>query len=140
MNAGFLAGESAQRRARVLFGAACLVFGLSHFAYADFTVGMIPAWLPARLGLAYLTGAGHAAAGIAILSMRFSRLAAILEAVMMSVFVVLVHAPSIGAVPAPFWAPTYQMQWTLLAGALTLAASAWCIADSLRGRAGIGDE
>ncbi len=129
---GFLAGENAQRRARILFGAACLVFGLSHFMYADFTARMIPAWLPGRLGLAYLTGAGHAAAGIAILSTRFSRLAAILEAAMMTLFVVLVHAPSIGMAPPPFWAPTYQMQWTLLLGALTLAASGWCISDSLR--------
>jgi uncharacterized membrane protein len=130
--AGFLAGENAQRRAQVLFAVACVIFGLSHFVYADFTAKMIPAWLPYHWGLAYFTGAGHLAAGIAILAMRFSRLAATLEAVMMTTFVVLVHIPSIGAVPAPFWGPTYQVQWTLLAGALTLAASAWCIADSLR--------
>ena len=44
-----------------------VVFGLSHFAYADFTASMIPAWMPARLILAYVTGAAHLAAGAALL-------------------------------------------------------------------------
>ena len=52
-----LTGERAMRVARILFGASCVVFGLAHFAYARFTAEMVPPWLPARLGLVYLTGA-----------------------------------------------------------------------------------
>ena len=64
---------------RYLFGAACVVLGLSHFVYLDITAGMVPAWLPDRTGFAYLTGAGHFAAGLAILSSVLPRLAATLD-------------------------------------------------------------
>src|SRR5258708_1008447 len=54
-----IASERAVRAAQVLFGLACVAYGLAHFAYADFTAGMVPIWLPGRLGFAYLTGLGH---------------------------------------------------------------------------------
>jgi uncharacterized membrane protein len=118
--------------ARRLFGIACLVFGLSHFEYAAFTAGMIPPWLPLRVGLAYATGAGHAAAGLAILVGIRPRLAATLEAAMMSAFVVLVHIPSLWTVPD--WAPTARIEWTALFWSSALAGSAWIVAHSFRGR------
>jgi uncharacterized membrane protein len=120
--------------AQRLFGAACIVFGISHFAYANFTAGMIPPWLPFRLPLAYATGIGHAAAGLGILLGIRPRLAATLEALMMSSFVVLLHVPSLWAAPPPDWAQTPQVQWTALFWASALAASAWIVAGSLRDR------
>jgi hypothetical protein len=48
----------------IVRSSSCVVFGLSHFAFAAFTADMIPQWLPERLWLAYLTGAGHVAAGV----------------------------------------------------------------------------
>ncbi len=116
------------RIARTLFGVACLVFGVSHFAFADFTSTMIPDWIPARLPLAYITGAGHALAGIALITGVLPRLAATLEAIMMSLFVALVHVPMLLAHPA---ADAMQLDWTMLFVALTLAASAWAIAGVL---------
>ena len=65
--AGIGSTATAVGYARLLLGAAMVVFGLSHFAYADFTASMIPAWIPARLPLAYFTGAAHVAAGAALL-------------------------------------------------------------------------
>jgi uncharacterized membrane protein YphA (DoxX/SURF4 family) len=118
--------------ARRLFGIACLVFGLSHLEYANFTAGMIPAWLPLRPWLAYATGAGHAAAGVAILFGIRPRLAATLEAAMMSSFVALVHFPSLWT--SPDWAPTARTQWTALFWAGALAGSAWIVAHSFRKR------
>lgn len=117
------------RFARVLFGLACVEFGLSHFAYAAVTATMVPAWLPDRLIFAYLTGAGHCAAGLAILSGRLSRLGATLEAAMMSGFVALVHIPGV------VHAPHDRLQWTMLVFAFALAGSAWVIAGSLGERA-----
>jgi uncharacterized membrane protein len=122
------AGAAGLHVARRLFGMACLVFGLSHFAYANFTAGMIPAWLPLRIGLAYATGAGHAAAGLAILFGIRPRLAATLEAAMMSSFVALVHIPSLWT--SPDWAPTARIQCTALFWATALAGSAWIVAQS----------
>jgi uncharacterized membrane protein len=127
----FVADGAGRRVARYLFAASCLLFGLSHFVYASVTAEMIPAWLPERLSLAYLTGAGHFAAGIGILLAIFPRLAATLEAIMMSSFVLLVHIPSIGNPPPFQWAPTSRIQWTYLFVSLALAGSAWVVARSL---------
>jgi uncharacterized membrane protein YphA (DoxX/SURF4 family) len=123
------------RVVRILFGFSCVIFGISHFVYADFTASMIPAWIPQRLPLAYLTGAGHVAAGLGILCSFLPRLAATLEAAMMSMFVLLLHIPSVVSTPPPEWAPTARIQWTALCWALALAASAGLVAYSLRGRA-----
>ena len=118
--------------ARVVFGICCVVFGLSHFAYADFSATMIPDWLPGHLTLVYLTGAAHVMAGMAIGSGVLSRLAATLEAAMMTSIVLLVHVPSLVDMPPPIFAPTSRVQWTALLIALSLAASSWIVAASLR--------
>jgi uncharacterized membrane protein len=119
--------------ARVLFGAACVVYGAAHFAYAAYTSAMVPAWLPGRTGLTYLTGAFHAAAGLGLLFGVLPRLAATLEASMLSLFGVLVWLPSFFAQPAPGWAPTAQIRWSETFLTFLLAASAWIVAESLRG-------
>jgi uncharacterized membrane protein len=127
-----VAGERAVRVAQVLFGLTCVFYGASHFVYADYTAVMVPAWLPGRLGFAYLTGLGHAAAGIGIIVGILPRLAATLEAVMMSLFGLLVWVPSFFAQPRPQWATPPQNQWSELVVNLLLAASAFIVAASLR--------
>lgn len=108
----------------ILFGVACVIFGLSHFAYAQFTASMIPTWLPRRLELAYLTGAIHALTGLALLIGRWRRWAAGIEAAMMTSFVFLVHAPRV------FAHPTDRTELTLLFVAITLSSAAWSVAAS----------
>lgn len=82
-----------------LFGFDCVTCGLPHFAYAEITASMIPGWMPAHLILAYVTGAGHLAAGLGILTGVLPRLAATLEALMLSSFLLQVHMPNIFANP-----------------------------------------
>ena len=127
----FLKGTKGLMTARILFGIACLVFGLSHFLYADFTAQMVPAFLPLHLPLAYITGAGHIAAGLALISGVLPRLAAVCEAAMMSLFLVLVHIPMVAAPPPPDMA---QLFWTMLCVAGALSGSAWLLAASLKDR------
>jgi uncharacterized membrane protein YphA (DoxX/SURF4 family) len=129
-----IAGECAVGAARVLFGLTCVFYGWSHFTYADYTASMVPAWLPDGLGFAYFTGLGHIAAGIGIMVGILPRLAATLEAIMMSLFGLLVWVPSLVAQPRPKWAGTPPNQWSELVVTLLLAASAWIVADSLRNR------
>ena len=105
-----------------------VVFGLSHFAYADFTASMIPPWMPARLPLAYLTGAAHGAAGTALLLGIVPVLALRLEAIMMSAFIVLVHVPAVLA------QPSNREQWTALCVATALAGAMWVVLGSFRVR------
>jgi uncharacterized membrane protein YphA (DoxX/SURF4 family) len=129
-----ISAERAARAARVLFGLTCVFYGWSHFAYADYTATMVPTWLPLRLEIAYFTGLGHIAAGIGIVVGILPRLAATLEAAMMSLFSLLVWAPSFFVQPRPEWATPPQNQWSELAVTLVLTASAWIVATSLRDR------
>ncbi len=116
------AARAIRRGGMVVFGLSAILFGISHFAYADFTASMIPAWLPQRVGLAYFTGAAHALAGLAIAFGIQRRLAAAMESLMMAVFVVLVHVPRVLASPAS------RMEWTMLSVALLLSGSAAMVA------------
>jgi uncharacterized membrane protein YphA (DoxX/SURF4 family) len=110
---------------RIAFGACLPIFGLSHWAYAQFTAEMIPAFIPAHLFLAYLTGTGHIAAGVAILTNVLARVAAILFASMVSCFVLLLHLPRVIADPGN------RTEWTMLVIAMTISAAAWCVAGSV---------
>ncbi len=125
-----MGGEGGLRLARLLFGFACVEYGLSHYAFAGFTAAMEPAWLPDKLVFAYLTGTGHLCAGIALITGVLPRLAVTLEAVMMSSFVLLVHVPMV------IWHKPGegQLNWTLLFVATSLASSAWAISGALRDR------
>jgi len=127
-----VAGDRAMHVARILFGASCVVYGAAHFAFAAYTSAMVPAWLPGRTDLAYLTGVCHAAAGLALLVGVLPRLAATLEAIMMTLFGALVWFPSFFTQPVPEWATPTQNQWSETIVTFLLAASAWIVAASLR--------
>lgn len=129
------ATPGALRAAQVLFGLSCVFYGWSHFAYAGYTAGMVPRWLPDRLAFAYFTGAGHMAAGVAIIVGILPALAATLEAIMMALFGLLVWIPSFFAQTTPAWAKPPQHQWSELIITLVLAASAWIVAMSFEARA-----
>jgi uncharacterized membrane protein YphA (DoxX/SURF4 family) len=125
-------GERGVPLARVVFGLACIFYGCSHFAFADYTASFLPGWLPGRLGFAYFTGFCHVAGGAGIALGIVPRLAATLEAMMMSLFGVLIWVPSFFMHPRPEWAGTTLNQCSELVVNLVLAAAAWSIAASLR--------
>ena len=105
--------------ARLLAGASALVFGLAHFNYIDFTATFVPAWIPpAQVFWAWATGAGHFAAGVALVTGIQARLAVTLHAVMMGSFVLFVHVPRVIANPEK------HDEWVMLgiSSALTGAA------------------
>jgi uncharacterized membrane protein len=121
----FLTRPNALLFARVLFALACLVLGLSHFVYNGVTAGMIPSWIPAHVAFAYLTGAGHIAAGLAVLFGVLPRLAATMEAVMIGLFVLLLH------LPAAIAGPPSRLNWTMVFVATALSGAVWNIAATL---------
>jgi len=104
---------------RILFGLCPLVFGLSHFVYAQLTAQIVPGWIPAPLFWAYATGTAHFAAGIAIVTGIRVRLAATLLATMCGLFVLLLHLPRVIA------APHSQIEWTMMLVALSITGAAW---------------
>jgi uncharacterized membrane protein YphA (DoxX/SURF4 family) len=114
---------------RLLFGLCLPVFGLSHFAYAQFTADMIPAFIPFHLFWAYATGVGHIAAGLSILSGVLARLGSLLFACMVSSFILLLHVPRV------IGDPTSRLEWTMLAMSAAITGAAWCAAGSIASRA-----
>ena len=130
LNGGFKNVEPAMRGARCVFGACCIVYGAAHFVFLKATNSFIPAWMPLSPTVwSYLTGAGHIAAGVAIITGLQARLAAILLTVMFVIFGALVHFPPILKDVHDHFA------WCANGINGALIGAAWCVADSLRNRA-----
>ena len=119
--------ERLSRIARVIFGICLIYFGLAHHFYLANTVSMVPAWLPpGQTFWAYATGAGHVAAGIAIISGVYARLGAVLLTAMFILFTILVHVPRV-----LFTVPHNHFAWGENAVNLALIGSAWVVAASI---------
>lgn len=121
----FATGDRGIRIARILFGVFVIPVGLSHLFYTDATVHLVPAWLPFGIGWAYLTGVGQIASGFGLLFSVFPRVAATAEAVMVSLFTLLIWAPAIAAEPKA------RMPWTAFFISWTIAAAAWTVAQNM---------
>lgn len=124
------ADKRAVRIAQLVFGGALIPFGLSHFVYLGQTAPLVPAWLPFHTGWAYATGAAHIAAGGGVLLGLYPRLAATMEAAMLSAFTGLVWIPAILA------APTAQGVWSEFTISWAISAGAWVVASSITNQGG----
>ncbi|HXC55974.1 MAG TPA: hypothetical protein VNU97_11815 [Rhizomicrobium sp.] len=125
---GVLAKLGQVRAGQIVFALALPAIGLSHMVYLDQTAPLIPSWLPLHVPLAYLTGAAHIAAGAGILFGVLPRLAATLEAAMVSLFTLLVWVPTVIA------APTNRFDWSEICISTAITGAAWAVAESFRGR------
>jgi uncharacterized membrane protein len=125
LTGGWVLFASGTRIARYLFAISLLPIGLAHLVYSAETAALVPAWLPARTGWAYLTGAGQIAAGLGVLFSVLPRLAAGAEAAMLTVFTLLVWVPAVVA------KPTDRLSWTALLISWAIAAAAWVVAGSI---------
>lgn len=129
--ATMLTGDGALRVGRILFGAATLVYGCAHFAYAQYSSLFVPTWLPAQMAWVYLTGSCFCAAGLGLILGVLPLFAATLEAVMITLFGILVWLPTFFAHPTPKWAGSLQNQWSETLLTFALAAVAWIIAEAI---------
>ena len=126
---GFAVGEKGVRLAQALYALALIAFGLSHFVYLNLTAPLVPGWLPAHTFWAYFTGCTYLLAGAAILTGVWARLAAVLSAWQIGLFLLLVWVPIVAAgnVSAEHWGETLVN--------VALLAGAWLVAESYRRKA-----
>jgi len=121
----FLASEGSIRIAKLVFGISLIPIGLSHIVYVSETAKLVPAWLPYRNGWAYLTGAGQIASGLGVLFSMLPRIAACAEAIMISLFTLLVWAPAV------FAEPKTRLPWTAFFVSWAIASAAWVVAQNI---------
>ena len=121
----FLTGQHGVRMARTLFAVSLVAIGLSHLFYVKLTVALIPKWIPFRTGWACVTGIAQMACGVGVLLSIFARVAATVEAAMLTLFAVLVGVPAVVA------EPTARLPWTALLITWAIASGAWVVAASM---------
>ena len=127
-----ITGAKGFRIAQIVFGLAVLPVGASHLVYSKITAGLVPAWLPFRMGFAYLTGLGQIACGLAILFTPWRRTAALIETGMLAFFAFLVWGPDTWFAATPRMAGTphgvrfpltaFLITWVIGASALLIAS------------------
>ncbi|MGE5625613.1 MAG: hypothetical protein ACM3ZT_08710 [Bacillota bacterium] len=122
-------GAMGLRIARICYAFAMIAFGFSHFAYLQLTAPLIPSWLLWPVFWAYFTGTAYLAAGAAVLSGVWARLAATLSTVQMGAFLLLVWLPIMLA------GKMTDFNWGEVVVNLMLVAGGWVVAESYRGQA-----
>jgi uncharacterized membrane protein len=105
-----------------------VVFGIQHFLYAGFVVHLVPTWVPGRLFWTYFAGAALFASGLGIIVNVLSRLAATLLALMISIWVIILHIPRVFQVPG-------DSEFINVFDALCMLSGAYLISQSFPGKA-----
>lgn len=110
---------------RIFFALAIIGLGIEHFIFQDFITGRAPAWpesVPGGLIWAYLTGAIFIGIGIAILTGKKARSAAMLAGALIFLWALLRHIPVVAA------DSFLSGAWTGAGKALTFVGGALAIA------------
>ena len=75
-------------------------FGVDHFLYPDFVSSLVPSWIPGKLFWTYFAGVVLAGAGITIFFKIQTKTVALLTALMLFLWLILLHIPRAITAPA----------------------------------------
>jgi putative oxidoreductase len=81
--------------ARYIFAIPFVIFGLMHFMAAGDMAGMVPAFIPGGVFWVYITGLSLILAGVSIILKKKDKLAALLLGIMLVIFVLTIHIPTV---------------------------------------------
>ena len=109
---------------KYLFAVPFIIFGLFHFMGASDMAGMVP--IPGGEIWVYITGVAHIAAAVAILMGKMDKLATALLGLMLLIFALSIHLPSVLDSGGE-----NQMAMTALLKDIMLAGAAWMYASSM---------
>ena len=108
----------------LLFAIPMAIFGAQHFTVSQAVATVVPSWIPWHLFWVYLVGAALLAAAFSFVTRIRISLAALMLALMLFLFVCLIHVPSCFATPYDRTRLTVLLRdLALSAGALVLGAS-----------------
>ena len=112
----------------VCFAMPLAIFGAEHFCIANAMVGLVPSFLPWRLFWIYFVGVALIVAALSIATKIQVRWSGLLFAIMMFLFVALLHIP--GAVTSP----GDRLKWTIVIRELSFAGGGLVLAGIALGR------
>ena len=81
--------------ARLLYAIPMAIFGLFHFMNGSQMAEMVPSFIPGGIFWVYLTGLALVLAAVAIIIQKQARLACLLLAGMLILFVLTMHLPAV---------------------------------------------
>jgi uncharacterized membrane protein len=115
--------------ARLFIGIPIVFFGVEHFLHPEFAPGvplakLTPLWIPARLFLAYLTGAVFVVTGLFLIVNKEARLAAAWLGLMILALVLIVYVPIAISNPSSIVGLNYLFDTLLLSGTALAFAGA----------------
>jgi len=84
----------------IFFATTMILFGRSHFVYIDFISPMVPKWFGMPVFWAYFGGAALIGAGVAIILKIWIKTIALLLAIMLFIWFIVIHIP--GAIAHPY--------------------------------------
>lgn len=84
---------------RILFAVPFLVFGINHLIMGTHMAGIVPPFIPGGVFWVYFTGLCLILASISIAINKFTKWSGILLGILMLIFSLTVHAPSIAKNP-----------------------------------------
>lgn len=108
--------------ARIIFAIPFAIFGLMHFMSGSDMAGYVPSFIPGGVFWVYVTGLGLIAAAVAIIIQKHARLACLLLALMLLIFILTMHLPgALDAATRQMSMPNLLKDWGLMGGALLCA-------------------
>lgn len=123
--------QGIQSLGKWMFALPMLLFGILHFGPLEYSLPYIPSWLPFPAFWVYFAGVGLILFAVSFLLGRKDRLAALLLALELLLFVVLIHIPKL--LEGDFLGLIATFRDTAMAGAALMFAEAFARDRSLLG-------